>query len=203
MSRRLRTVYRDTIEGIKDPPLRRLAQQAGIKRVRRWDFYQESRFILNKTAEDLVRSAAGSMEFNKRKTLDLKDVEFALKRVSLVYGGITSKKCKIRSKAPKGGTKRRVRQGTESLRDIRYYQKHSDCLILPKGPFLKLLKEHLQQVSDSERISNDARLALQLAVESLMVDLYRNALDLAVLQKSQTVKGTDLRAARRISGSKA
>ena len=74
----------------------------------------------------------------------------------------------MRSKLmPKVANRRRFRPGTQVLREIRRFQK-STKLLIPKMPFLRLVKEVLQEHRD-HHIQAGAVLALYKATEACLI----------------------------------
>ena len=110
---------------------------------------------------------------------------------------------------PTGGVKKpyRYRLGTVALREIRRYQKSTECLI-KRSPFQKLISE----ISQEYRVCPDgpgtpsiqvwfqstAIAALQEAVENFIVGLFEDLNLLAVHGKRVTVMPRDIRLALRI-----
>jgi len=192
---RYRKVHRDNIRRITDPALKRLAYKAGAKRVSGL-LYEELRGILKVHLENILRRAATSLEFDKRKTLQLKDVELALQEMGVTYGGVAGMSCKVRSKV--GGKTRRDKPGTDAMRQIKYYQKHADCLMLPKAPFERLEKEIMQDYLDDFRLGHKAVIAVQAAAEAYLVEILREAVKVAIAAGRETVMPKDLQLVRQI-----
>lgn len=192
---------RDTIQGITKPALQRLARKAGAKRVSGM-LYEELRGVLKVYLDNLVQAAVVSMTHDDRKSLHKKDAELALKKAGKAYGGLTSKRCSVKGKreSKKGSSKgpRRFRPGTQALREIKYYQKHSDCLVLPQSVFKRLVKELALDWVDSIRVGAEAALALQVACEVYLVNLLGDAVDVAVSRGSQTITPGDVQVVRKI-----
>jgi histone H3/H4 len=81
--------------------------------------------------------------------------------------------------------KHRFRPGTVALREIRKFQKTSNCLILSKLPFNKLVREKFQQInnmddSSSIKISKDVFIILQHYIEEEIVEFLQTANNLAI-----------------------
>ena len=98
-----------------------------------------------------------------------------------------------------GGAKkrRRFRPGTVALRDIRKYQKSTD-LLLRKLPFARLVREVSQEFKTDLRFASEAIVALQVASESYLVQLFEDANLAAIHAKRVTVMPKDLQLARRL-----
>ncbi len=98
------------------------------------------------------------------------------------------------------GQSRRYRPGEKALREIRYYQKHTDLLIR-KLPFARLVREIQTYFFRSEyRWQADAMLALQEAAEAHLVGLFEDANLCTIHAKRVTVMPKDIQLARRIRG---
>jgi len=79
MKRQPRKVLRDNIQGITKPAIRRLARRGGIKRISSLT-YDETRGVLKKFLQDVLRDAVVYTEHAQRKTVMSQDVVQALKR---------------------------------------------------------------------------------------------------------------------------
>ena len=95
--------------------------------------------------------------------------------------------------------RRRFRPGTVALREIRKQQK-STALLIPKAPFLSLVKEILQQGGGDYRMQSAAVAALQEAGEAYIVGLFEDAYLCSIHAKRVTLMKTDIKLARRIRG---
>jgi histone H3 len=118
----------------------------------------------------------------------------------------------IRKPAPKASKKKvdgvfkrrhRYRPGTVALRDIRKYQR-STCLLIPKLPFQRLVREVAQNVESGKykdfRFQANAVLALQEASESYLARLFEDVQLCAVHARRVTINVSDMQLARRIRG---
>ena len=182
----------------KNSPLQRLARTAGVKRISGM-LYEELRAILGVHLEGLVSAAVVAMKLDKRKSIQLKDVILALEGNGLAYGGASSKRCEVRKTKRETAKVRYSRPGTEALREIKYYQKNSDCLVLPKGPFKRLIKETTYgYVEDTPNVGKAASLALQTACEDYLKELLYDALQSALSCKRVTVSPKDIQLVRRV-----
>lgn len=88
-------------EAARNTPLQRLARKAGAKRVSGM-LYRELRGVMSVRLGDMVKGAVTSMLFDKRKSLQLKDVELALEQEGLAYGGLSTTRCKIKTSKREG-----------------------------------------------------------------------------------------------------
>ncbi len=203
MSRRKRKVLRDNIQGITKPALVRLARKAGVKRISGM-IYEELRGVLKVYLEDLIRFTITSVEYNRRKTLQLRDVMFGLEQIGLLYGGLATKSCGVKpAKKTTSGKKHKFKPGTVSLQEIRYYQKQGGCLTIPRASFARLVKEIAQDWMDELRFSKDGILAIQVATEDYMIKLLADANLSAIHRGHSTIAPKDIQLARRIRGERA
>lgn len=187
--------------GITDPSLKRLAHEAGAKRLSGM-IYQELRTQLLDYLRKLLKSVSVSVVFNGRKSVQIKDIEFGLKQLGSAYGGSVKTSCHVRSKAPKskapGKKAHRFKPGTEALREIRYYQKNSGCLIFSRAPFVRLVKEILRPSIGSPRVGREALDAIQVATEVYLRSLIEGGVAIAVDAHRETLKDDDIKLARKI-----
>ena len=112
---------------------------------------------------------------------------------------------------PTGGIKipHHYMPGLVALREIRRYQKSTECLI-KRSPFQKLIREISQEYcicpqgpgtpSMQVRFQSTAIATLQEAAENLIVGLFEDVNLLAVNAKRVTVMPRDIRLALRIRG---
>lgn len=78
-SKRHRRVFRDSIQGITKPAIRRLARRGGVRRMSGL-IYEETRGVLRVFLENIMRDAASYMEHARRLKITSMDVVYALKR---------------------------------------------------------------------------------------------------------------------------
>lgn len=101
----------------------------------------------------------------------------------------------------KGGTrnpstiKKRFRPGTVALREIRKYQKSTDLLIR-RRPFIRLVREIIEDFVNNFRCQSTAILALQEAAESYLVKLFQESNSCAIHAKRVTIKPQDIQLTR-------
>jgi len=207
---RRRTVLRDNIQGITKPVILRIAHRGGAKSLSGM-MYEETRGVLKVFLENLIRDATTSMEHARRKTYQVKDLDFALKVKNkyLVAGVDPNAKttaslqgCKLRKRAQKeeGKQRRRAKAGTNALREIKYGQKNSDCLLIPQLAFERLVKEIAQDYVTDARFRKDFLRLAQLVTENYLVGLYEDATLAAIHADRIKVMPKDLHLARRIRG---
>lgn len=95
--------------------------------------------------------------------------------------------------------KRRSRNGTRALREIRQYQKSTDLLIR-RLPFQRLVKEISQDFKPDVRFQSSALEALQEAAESHLISIFEDTNLCAIHAKRVTIMPKDMALARRIRG---
>ena len=86
---RNRRAYRDTIQGVTKPAIRRLARRAGVKRISGM-IYGETRLVLKDFLTKVIQQALVYTEIARRKTVTAMDVVYALKnqgRTLYGFGG--------------------------------------------------------------------------------------------------------------------
>jgi len=84
--RHSRQIYRDNIEGITKPAIRRLARRGGVKRMS-GQIYEETRIVLKDFLTKIIHDTITYTEHGKRKTVTTLDVVYALKRNGrTIYG---------------------------------------------------------------------------------------------------------------------
>ncbi|KJX94700.1 histon H4 like protein [Zymoseptoria brevis] len=84
--KRHRKILRDNIQGVTKGDIRRMARRGGIKRIA-GGIYEETRLVLRKRLEVLLKDIAAVVELSGRKTVCVTDVVFVLNRVgNPIYG---------------------------------------------------------------------------------------------------------------------
>ncbi|KAL3680735.1 hypothetical protein R1sor_023691 [Riccia sorocarpa] len=98
-AKRHRKVFRDNIQGITKPAIRRLARRGGVKRISGL-IYEETRGVLKIFLENVIRDAVTYTEHARRKTVTAMDVVFTAdmrsdaRSVVRVKSASEEKKCK-------------------------------------------------------------------------------------------------------------
>ena len=98
----------------------------------------------------------------------------------------------------KDGQKRKWRPGTQSLHEIRFYQK--SCNLIHKLPFLRLVRELLHDQKAEMHIQASAIYALQEASEAYLVYLFEDTNLCAIHMKHVMIMPKDMQLAWRIHG---
>jgi len=150
----------------------------------------------------ILENAVKSAQNNKRVRITIRDLElgvrcheeinnlFTQNNLTFLGGGVTpfihqslliKKNRKKRTKRAAANEndkkKHRFRPGTVSLREIRRFQKTSNCLTFAKHPFEKYVREVIIKHNDnnSMKVSKEVFVILQYFVEQKIVDVLRNA----------------------------
>jgi histone H4 len=202
-ARRYRGVIRDSIQGIKMGPLKRLSKRAGVLRATRL-IYEELRMILKMYVEDVVRTACEYANASRKRTINKEDVYAAVNMKMFPAQQIMVLKSKFGALAGRVGGVRRPRRKSgysrmkKQLSQIRYYQK-SAGLILAKLPMKRIIKEAIQDICGL-RITTDAVKFLHEYVEMRLVTLLKNANYISMHSGNTTLRQKDIHLARRILG---
>lgn len=171
---------------VKDPFLRDItktairfmARRAGVRRIDR-DVYS---FVYN-YAENLVanltRDGVLYAEHANKKTLQLGHIEAVLRRlghpvaIACLNKIKTEKHLSRKNLLPvkKEPGKRRFKQGTVALREIRHEQKRSDRSVLRFLPFQRMVRRNAEKVNADMRIAKGVFLVLQLFIEHSITEL--------------------------------
>ena len=100
----------------------------------------------------------------------------------------------------KGEKKRRAKPGVAALREIRYYQKQSGCLLIPQAAWRRLVRELGQGYMKDLNYTKGALELFQFAAESYLIGLYEEAQLCALHAGRVGIQPKDLQLARRIRG---
>ena len=194
-------ILRDSILGITKPAIQRLARVGGVKALS-GIIYEDIRGIMKIFLEKQVYNSLVYTDYCKRKTVSVKDVENALSRHGnqTLVGKATAKACKSPNR--KTNKKNKNRPGTVALRNIRFYQKQSNCLHIPAAAFKRLVKEIAQDYKNipDARFSKEALTLLQYATERYLSSLLGDANLHAIHAGRTTLQNKDISLTRRIRG---
>jgi histone H3 len=152
---------------------------------------------------EILENASASAKDNKRIRINIRDLELGVRNdnelnmfftnnnISFLGGGVTpfihksllskkirnKKRCKKVEPVQDGDKKKhRFRPGTVSLREIRRFQKMSNCLTFAKFPFEKLVRQVVKSHNNSPmKISKEVFIVLQYFIEQQLTTLLRNA----------------------------
>jgi histone H3 len=156
-------------------------------------------------AGEILEDAAFCANQKKRMRITIRDLEIGVRadgeinaffegnKLSFLGGGVVPyihpsllvKRARHRkSKKSAGKRPHRYRPGTVSVREIRRFQKSSNCLTLAKFPFEKYTRAIIQRLGDDKeervKISKNVFLTLQYFVEQSIVSLLHKAYKAAI-----------------------
>jgi len=166
-------------------------------------------YILEIVTKELLLTASTKATENSHVRVTIRDLELSVQtnehfadlfrefKVSFIGGGVVpnihdslfnkkAKKKKTTTDKTSGDKKpHRFRPGTVSLREIKKLQKTSNCLVLSKFPFERLVRgvvNDLTQCQDGNKmkISKDVFIVLQYYIEQVMVDFLRDSNNAAI-----------------------
>ena len=149
---------------------------------------------------EILENASVSAKDNKRIRINIRDLEMGVRNdtelnmfftsnsISFLGGGVTpfihpsllvkKNRAKKRPKNPTDGDKKkhRFRPGTVCIREIRRFQKISNCLTFAKFPFEKFVRQVVTTHNTTPmKISKDVFIVLQYFIEQQITSLLRNA----------------------------
>lgn len=206
---RVRKILRGNIYGITKSTIRHMFHRAGVLRVSGL-IYEEMRGIIKIKLENLISNAVVFASQKKSKTIQTSSIYGALKVAGDQGVALTCAKNIVQEKhisrqhklQPTGtsGKTRRMHPGTNSMRDIRYEQKHSDRSLFRFAPFTRLVREIGQDFKKDLRFSKLAIAIIQLYIEDYSVSIFNDANLCAIHAGRTTVNPRDIQLTRRIRG---
>lgn len=148
--------------------------------------------VLEILCMNILRSSVTHAVENSHQRITIRDLELSVREsdiysllfqrcnLSFIGGGVLpgihesllSRKSRKRRKPDESTKKHRFRPGTVCIREIKKYQKTSNCLTLPKFPFERIVRN---MVSENIKISKGVFIVLQYYIEQFMVDFLRDA----------------------------
>lgn len=162
-------ILRDSITGLKNPAIKRLADQAGIKSVSS-EMYEDIRGKIKAFLEILLQKLTIYLEHAYKKILTVQDIN-TIMGGSYYHDGEEPK--------PKTKTKRSPRA--------------AGGLQFQKAPFVKYMREILQDMNSPMKFAGEATTAIQELTENHIVKLLRGANIIANHSGRTTVMVKDLR----------
>ena len=137
-----------------------------------------------------IRITIRDLELSVRNDVELNNL-FVKLNMSFLGGGVLPyihssllNKTKTKIKKKKNDEKEnthRFRYGTLAIKNIKKQQKLSNCLILSKSPFEKLVRNVFKKNKiESQKFSKDVFTVLQYFIEQYIVELLRNSNFLAI-----------------------
>jgi histone H2A len=174
--------------------------------------------VLEYITYEILDLASINAKDNKRIRITIRDLELVIRlddeldklfnkvNISFLGGGVVpyihetllkkNKKKKITGKPPINKNikqQHRFRPGTVAIRDIKKHQKSSDCLILAKSSFEKIIRNIFKEnKEDNIKISKDVFIILQHFIEQYVVKLFYNSNFLAIHSGRVKLLSTDI-----------
>lgn len=165
--------------------------------------------ILEHLVTDILTNASKMAKDNNRVRITIRDLEMTIRKdkeltklftkcnLSFVGGGVVPriheallnkkprkkrKNTKTEEDQDENSKKKshRFRPGTVSLREIRKFQKISNCLTFAKFPFERFIRNIVNTYNNGMKISKDVFIVLQYYIEQFVVDFLRDANSAAI-----------------------
>jgi histone H3/H4 len=161
--------------------------------------------VLEYITVDILQISADMANENKRVRITIRDLELSVRTdpeltslfdkcsICFIGGGVVPsihhslltkkprKKKRVKpSLTPAVKKGHRFRPGTVALREIRKFQKISNCLIFAKHPFEKFARSIINRYQPSMKISKTVFVILQYYIEQYIVNVLRDANDAAI-----------------------
>jgi histone H3/H4 len=174
------------MQNLTRPSIERLLRTAGIKRASGL-IYEETRGLLIVYLEPVLRAASIRQSLLGTFPIDIQALVQSMP-VQMYSPALDATQCPLIPTPP--GNQRQDRTQEE----IRYYQKQSECFLIPPTTFAKALEEKFSEYP----LSLSARLHLQASAERYLIELFKDALMVAIDARRLTVMPKDLRLVRNI-----
>jgi histone H3 len=160
--------------------------------------------VLEHLVTDILANATRMAKENNRVRITIRDLELTIRtdkeltklfdrcNLSFVGGGVLPqiheallnkkprKKRKNKETELEEKKSHRFRPGTVCLREIRKFQKISNCLTFAKFPFERFIRNIVNNYNSGMKISKDVFIVLQYYVEQFVVDFLRDANSAAI-----------------------
>lgn len=168
--------------------LRRLAYVAGAQRVAK-PSYSHIRNHANKFLGDLLRKVATVVSYAGHSTVQSKDVSLVLKLSGNYVVYSEAKSASSNKVYPAGSGKNRVKPTTSSKRKIKFYQKNSEGLFLPKLNVARIVRRIANEykVDKEIRFSASAMILIHEVLEMYLLDLLKMATQIGVQFNFSTI----------------
>lgn len=177
-------------------------------------------------AGEILENASICTKQKKRVRITIRDLEIGVRtdseintffnenNLSFLGGGVVpfihptllAKKGKRRKGKKSAGKKpHRYRPGTVSIREIRRFQKSSNCLTLARSPFEKYTRTIIQKLLGNEskiKVSKDVFSTLQYFVEQQIVSMIHNSYMAAIHAGRVKLTVSDIKFMKRLTNSK-
>jgi len=181
---------RDSIVGITDSALRRIAYTAGASSMSSL-VYEELRGILKAKMETILYKAVTNTEYKRKITID----EYAI--VSSISPKMWSidpkaKACGVRKSKSRSKSQRKKSAIYNALLNIRFYQKRYDCLNIPMAPFSRLSREIGMDFKADLRFTKKALIIFQYAMENYLLEVLEKSLSFTAHSNRSRIEAKDI-----------
>ena len=206
---------------IPKPSLKRLGYVAGVREMSNLT-YEELRGVIKEWLSSVLQESC--VLTNHAEKITINEAMMAASLPTKMWSDVLSDKtCKvygskkvikvieeiqeieeieeIEDKTVDGIKKRKThkaKRGMKALREIRYHQKHSECLNIPRKTFSKGVRFIADEFVKKLRFSRNALLLLQYALENYIIELLKDANLCAIHAGRIGVLPKDIQIARRI-----
>jgi len=161
--------------------------------------------VLEYIVADILQISSDLANDNKRVRITIRDLELSIRtdqelttlfnrcNLDFIGGGVVPsihsslltkkprKKKRVKTSTPAITKKpHRFRPGTVALREIRKFQKISNCLIFAKHPFERFTRSIINNYREGMKISKDVFIILQYFIEQYIINFLKNANDAAI-----------------------
>ena len=185
------------IAGITAPAIARLAHKAGVKTIGGL-VYEETRGILNELLRNIIKHAVLYAQHQRHTTVSSQDIKFALENHGIkVYSTDEEETLERCQTYENHMTKKKIKHH-DVIKEIRFLQNQADCVYIAKAAFKRFVVEIGQKYASDLRWSEQGVLLLQATIEAFMIDLFQDAVLVAIHAGRETVMPKDLGLVRRI-----
>jgi histone H3/H4 len=204
-AQRHRRILRDNIAGLTKPALKRILRRGGVKRISGL-IYEELRGVTAVWMGSVISQMIIFTQVNRRKTVFLEDLEAALEINGIfLAAGSDGKSLKSFTSRSHNHEEiktsgKRAKPGVRAEKEIKQQIEHSDVLAFAKIPFERYVRELAQDHELDLRFSPVVLDFLQLATESYLVGVCKDAHLCARHADRKTLFPKDIQLARRIRG---
>jgi histone H3/H4 len=178
-TRKRRGVGTGSLKGISDAAIQRIAHKAGVKTVSSL-IYDETRDLMKMFLRAIIKDAATYTEHARRKTTTRDDILHASERrgrkIYTSGGEGDTKNCDIfhPAKKPKSKAQEPAKRGELALREMMFYQKQHDCMMISTEPFVRLVRDIASDYKTDLKFTGDALGLLQIATEDFLVRAFED-----------------------------
>ena len=198
-----RKILRDSIQGITNNELRRLAYTAGINRLSQ-SSYEEIRGYIKSKLEKILYKTVLYLEYERKRTIDEYMITASIspkmwsdtipKAKSCIRKSRSKsrRKSRSKSKSKRSKSKRSKSKSRDILKNVNFYKKRYECLNLAKSSFARYVREVIQDFKTDVRITKKALIILQYSLENYIIKLLEKSLKNTLYRNSVTVEPKDI-----------